>query len=964
MKKIINYFRFANKKRAISPVIAVILLIGLAVAAAAAIFLIVLPLLQPSPKPGMNWALVEYDDGLTKALDIGKGYGIGTVALSNAGTGGYEVTSIKIYYALTPTGTDGWTEITDAVSAENISKNNPYPVNPVTDEVKFYVGFPIPDDNDDNVVYYRMVVEIKGEKELDTAKEAEVVTQEDIKIEKDRPDISFTGSLDYVRREQTIFPTSASDNSEIKNVTYEVSTDSGFGTINRSKTITDPGVANRHPWNWDTFIDSAEGLDNGTYYLRMTVYDYAGLSKTVDAGSFIIDNDYVSPTIGGLWITDPYPNNQTAEVGQSISFTVEITDSGTEEVGASQVNSAILYYRLDGSVEEYETANMNEFGTTNNWTANIDPSFVDSAALENGIECYISAADSDENTANTSGNLKIIPVDDHIKPDISHTAVETASSDDLFINITATITDKDQVNETTVKLYYRQTDDYGGNTTSWVSLSPSISGSEYSWLIWSTDITIHGLDYFFNATDRFSGQVANAGIETSPNHIDIPDESPPIITHTPHTTATNDTSLVVECIIYDSDPTFGADPVSSTPGTVTLYYRDLYDEIGGANYGSTPMTRISGNSSIDNNYETPSPTVWSGTIPALYVNNYDTDPSQLDYYILAIDASTNPVQHGDPWHEVSVLPQGDPVISFVPDSITVSGSYGEQIYFEILNKFGSGTSAEVTKLNLTILSDTADFSSDFPKLNMTDFNGTQVWADPIGITNKTWTTQFSSPYPIDEGFAAGITMTFENDSNKPYSMYNLNLILELEVNNSFDTQYIKKLTDIDVPSGQIIELRYMTSSYTLSTQGTTNPTQQNTPWHYQTAPTVQWGIRVFIGAYQITSALEATVSGTSSWSEQQGKWTPSQKYTLNPTDSITISVRVLIGGSEYTLADFSTGALGARELMDVEWTINYWVYYNYRTFGPDRTQAYFGFGDNSLPNSHDSFVANFTYLPA
>ncbi|MFX0206971.1 MAG: hypothetical protein ACFFDT_13370, partial [Candidatus Hodarchaeota archaeon] len=819
--------------------------------------------------------------------------------------------------------------------------------------VKLYVGFLIPSENYDNAVYYRMVVEIKGEKELDTIKETEAVSEEDIKLVNDRPSISFTGPLSYVRRIHTIGPDSVYDNSKIKNVTYEVSTDSGFSNIVKTKAVTDPGVANRHPWIWNTYND----LNNETYYLRMTVYDYAGLSDTVDAGSFIIDNDYVSPSIGGLWITDPYPNNQTAEVGASISFTVEITDSGTEEAGASQIESADLHYRLIGSVEAYAELPMDKYGTTNNWTALIDSSFVDSAALENGFECYVSSNDIDGNEADTSGSLKNVPVDDHFKPDISHTAVTTANWDDLFINISATITDEDQVNDSTVLLYYRQTDDYGGKTTSWQSLAPVFSGNEYYWLIWSTDITIHGLDYFFNATDRFSGKVANEGTITTPHHISIPDTLAPTIIHTAFTSATHDVALTVECTIFDDDPTFGDEGFET--GTVKLSYRD--NDGGGGTVAWDYMTRISGNSSIDNNYETPSYTIWSATIPASFIQD-DFNPSQLDYNIEAVDDSSNSQLDPFPetWHNVPVIPQGDPNILYVSDSMTVSGYIGEELYFEILNKFGSGTSAKIAKLNLTILSDTADFSSNQPRLNMTQFNSTTVWSSSSpGENNNTWIT-FSTNYTIAEGHAAGITMTFENSSNQPYSMYNLELILELEVYNSAETQYIKELTNLIVPSGFISQLLYMTSSYTLSTQGTTNPTQLNTPWHYATSPTVQWGIRVFVGGTQITSSLEALVFGTTAWSEQQGKWT-CPPTTLNPTDSITISVRALISGSEYTLADFSTGALGAKELREVEWTINYWVYYDYRTFGPDRTQAYFGFGNTG---TWDSFVDNFTYLPA
>ena len=947
------FIRLAKKKRAISPVIAIVLLIGLAVAATAAIFLVVLPLMQPKPDLKMTDAYILYDDDYTEAADEGEGYGKGIVVLANAGTGKSEITNISISYSIVITGP--WNPIPGAISLQSITPDNPYEVEPIEQDEELTVRFPLPDENDDQTVFYRIVVKSKEEADLDTIKETETVSEEDMQLSKDSPDISFTETLDYIRRSKTFSPF-PSDNSKVKNVTYEVSTDSGFTDINITKVITDSGVANRYPWKWDTYRDSSEGLDNGTYYLRMTVYDYAGLSDTVDTGSFIVDNDYVPPTIGGLWITDPYPNNQTAEVGQSISFTVEITDGGTEQASASVVDSAILYYRINGSLDVYSVSPpMTKSGTTNNWTASIDPIDVDSTALENGIECYVESEDKDGNKADTSGNLKIIPVDDHVKPDISHTSTQSANWDDLFINITAIITDKDQVNESNVKLYYRQTDDYGGKTISWASLSPLVSGNEYAWLIWSTDISIHGLDYFFNATDRFSGRVANAGTETTPYHISIPDTLVPTIDHTAFTSVTHDVNLTVECVIFDNDPTFGAENDES--GIVTLHYRNNVD--GSGTVFSTDMKRISGNSSIDNNYETPSSTVWSGKIIKDHIQD-DGNPSQLDYYIKAIDNSTNLVQHGNPFHYVPVIAQGDPNILFVSGSMSVSGTRGEQIYFEIENKLGSQTYAEVGKLNLTILSDTADFSSDYPKLNMTNFNGSTKWSNATGVLNKTWIT-LSDNYTIGDGFAAGITMTFENESGLPYSMYDLELILELEVYNNVGSTYFKKLTNLVVPPGYVSEKRYMTSSYTLSTQGTTTQTQQNTPWHYATSPTVQWGIRVFAGASQITPISETRVSGSTGWSVQTGTWKCPQT-SLNPTDSITISVRAWIGGSEYTLADFSTGPLGAKELKgDVEWTIQYYVYYQYITWGRDRTRAFFGFGE-LYP--WDSNVDNFTYRPA
>ncbi len=944
-----------KKKRAISPVISVILLIGLAVAASALIFLVVIPILTPKPDLEMQDAYLEYDDEYTTAADEGVGYGKGTVSLYNSGTADSEVTSIKMYNSTSVSGP--WTEIINAVSLQDITTSNTREINPVNQD-ELTIRFPIPEGNYDNSMLYKIVVDTKEGRTLDSSSDIEETT---LQLAKDRPDISFTGTLNYVRRTQTISPTSVSDNSAIKNVTYEVSTDSAFSTIIQSKTIT----SSLWSWQWNTFNDTTEGLDNDSYYLRMTVYDYAGLSASTYPGTPIqikIDNDYTPPTIGGLWLTDPYPNNQTAEVGQSVSFTVEIVDTGTEQAGASITDSAYLYYRINGSVDTYDAIAMNKFGTTNNWTTNIPSSFVDSTALENGIECYVSSDDFDGNIADTSTNLKILPVDDHVKPDISHTTITTANWDDTFINISAIITDKDQVNESKVKLYYRQTDDYGGKNTSWVSLSPSVSGNGYSWLIWSTDISIHGLDYFFNATDRFSGQVANDGTVTFPNHINIPDTLSPMIDHTEFTSATEDVDLTVVCRIFDEDPTFGADPGST--GTVTLHYRD--NDAGGGTVLSTTMNRISGNSSVDSNSETPEWTTWSGTIPASLIVD-DGNPSQLDYYIRAIDESTNLVQNGNPFHYVPVITQGDPNIEVVPDSITAGGTSGEQLYVEILNKAGSTTSAKITKLNLTILSSTTDFSSDYPMLNDIQFNTTQVWSDSSpSNTNKTWVTFTLDNYTIAEGGAAGITMTFENSTAQPYPMYDLDIILELFVYNKDETGSTKKVT-FQTPPAEItvIERLYMTSTYQLSTTGTTSQTVASTPRHNQDGPTLQIGIRVFVGGTEITNPTQnpvalATVTSEDVYTETQGNWNCPQT-TLNPTDSVTVSVRALIGSTEYTLASFSTGALGATELSAAQWQINYWVRYRYqfRLFGSDRYWIDFGFGDL---NSYDSFVDNFIYV--
>jgi len=941
---------YHKRKRAISPVIAVILLIGLAVAAAAAIFLVVMPLFEPTSNLDLTDAYVEYDGSYTKTVDIGVGYGSGSVFLSNLGTGKILVTEINISYR--PVLLGDWEVITNAISLQDITTDNPYEINPLAIKEELTMRFIIPNDNEENTIAYRMTITTKDGTTLDTSR-VTAIDEEDMLLAEDRPSLTPPAPLDVIRRTSTISPLSVSDNSEIKNVTYDVSTSTDFSNPNRSVTITSP----LWRWQWDTINSTTdEGLDNGSYYLRITVHDYAGLYESIVTDEFTIDNDYEKPTIGELWLTDPYSGIQTAEVGESISMSVELIDTGTIGASASEVDSATLYYRINDSVEVYSTLGMQKSGTTNNWTTTIPSIAVDSTALEEGIECYVEASDIDGNSASTSESLKKIPVEDNFKPDISHTPITEASVMNPYITLTATITDEDQVNTTTAKLYYRQTDDYGGATEAWNSISPLISGDEYSWLIWSTDISIHGLDYYFNVTDRFSGHVAYEGQEASPHHIDIPDEQAPVITHAEIPTATNTTSLDIDCTIYDNDPTFGADP--GRTGSVTLSYRD-YDS-GGA-FQLISMSCISGNSSIDVNGETPSSTIWSGTIPGSAIDA-DGDP-RLDYYITAEDDSSNSEQNGDPFHTVTVIPQGKPNVLYVSDSMTVRGSIGEEIEFTVENVAGSGTAAKIAGLNLTILSSTADFSTDYPMLNMTEFDTTEVWSNVDGVANSTWIT-FTTNFTINEGDTVNITMTFENDSNQPYSLNGLNLKLVLETYNIPQDELTINSLDFNVQPGSVsmIKQLYMTyPTYSLSETGTTSAhIHASASQNERNPPIIQLGIRVFIGAFEITSSVEAKVTLTSTWTEQQGYWWCPQT-ALNPSNGITIEVVALIDGNEYSITEFTTGPLDATELSSSQWEINYWGRYTeeYQNRWFDAYSAEFGFGDTY---TYDSFVNYFTYV--
>ena len=232
-----------------------------------------------TPHVQMDDAYVLYDDEYTIAE--GEGYGNGTVVLSNVGTTNVEIVSLSVYYADSVSPTANWTEIDDHDKLD-ITADNPYVIVPLVALEELTVRFLIPEDNNDNPISYRITITTKGGDVLDTAEVANVYETE-MQLKKDRPNISFTGTLDYVRRNQTISPTSVSDNSAIKNVTYQVYN----STWSMTNTITSS------PWQWVTF----DNIANGSYTLKMTVYDYAGLSATVDDIPLTFENDYVSPTL-------------------------------------------------------------------------------------------------------------------------------------------------------------------------------------------------------------------------------------------------------------------------------------------------------------------------------------------------------------------------------------------------------------------------------------------------------------------------------------------------------------------------------------------------------------------------------------------------------------------------------------------------------------------------------------------
>ena len=210
--------------------IAVILLIGLAVAAVAAIFIVVLPLMQPTSDLELTDAYITYDSAFTKTADAGIGYGKGSVFLANAGTGKIQITDIEVFHAASSAAIN-WTQITiqdGAVSLQDVSINNPYELSPLAIDEELTIRFPIPNDNFDNSRAYKIIVTADDGTEIDTSRES-IVDEEDMFLAKDRPNITPPSSIGTIRRTTQISASGTpTDNSEVKNVTYEVSTTSDF----------------------------------------------------------------------------------------------------------------------------------------------------------------------------------------------------------------------------------------------------------------------------------------------------------------------------------------------------------------------------------------------------------------------------------------------------------------------------------------------------------------------------------------------------------------------------------------------------------------------------------------------------------------------------------------------------------------------------------------------------------------
>jgi FlaG/FlaF family flagellin (archaellin) len=954
---------YNKKKRAISPVIAVILLIGLAVAAVAAIFIVVLPLMQPSSNLELTDAYMIYDSSFTKTANENIGYGKGSVFLANAGTGKIEVTEIKIYHAET-SAADDWTEIRiqdGAESLQGISINDPYELSPLAVDEELSIRFPIPVANYNNSRAYKITIKADDGTEIDTSLES-IVDEEDMLLAKDRPVITPPSSIGTIRRETQISSSGTpTDNSEVKNVTYDIYNSTGFKVL--SKTIT----SSLWRWVWDTYNSSGnnEFLPNGSYSVVMTVYDYAGLYDRTGFIDFTIDNDYINPAISNVTGASSKNGQDVAEVGESFAVSATITDSGS---AVSSVSAAYIYYKLNDSSIDYSSIIMDETAG-NMWQGNIPAGFINSDALENNFTYYIIAIDDDENSDNS--NDEEAGVLDTTKPDITqHTPVTEANYDSdtpPVITLSVTVEDKDSVDQ--VNLVWREDNDTGLLIPdSWqVENFVTQSGDTWTFSIPITNVTIDGIDYYINATDP-SGNT-NDGSASSPYHITINDQYAPSVSFNPVITSPTGSGqdVTVRVIVDDNDPSFSTERFIAETGTVRLSYKI------GAGSWSTPyeMSHTVGDSSKGEDG------VWEDVIKG---GNF----SELTTVSIRVEAIDYAGQIDTIVRDVDVSAANEPTFRYISDSVSVWGNSSHIMSFDINSLFTGDTEANavITNITTTLAVNTKGVYIGNPQLIQIDANGTGIGGTDPRWTNKSSPSEGVSGYKavldntisIDIGETMTLTLTYANSSGGFFDLNDLNVTVNLGYTYAAGTSSGYS-DDTDNPIDEfstpitvyqtITETRYMRSDQMLgATQSTGFQTLNERGDRWSGSQTVYWYIQVWVRKADttmipISTGNAAQVFRTADGNGlQSGTWVLASNYDLDPTDSVVIHAYMQIGGNTYGPVEFVTEQLGAEELVAGTWTVWYYTERDYDSrWNQDRTRGIFYYGDST----YNSRIVNFAY---
>ncbi len=954
---------YNKKKRAISPVIAVILLIGLAVAAAAAIFLVVMPLFAPTSNLELTDAYIEYDDSYTKTIDIGVGYGSGSVFLSNAGTGKILVTEINVFYRNLLYG--NWSEVPGAVSLQDISTNDPYEINPLAINEELTIRFPIPSDNEEHTIFYKMTVTTKDGTNLDTSR-ITAVDEEDMLLTQDKPTLTAPTTIGVdgkIRRISQISPISVSDNSEIKKVTYEISTTSNFDNIVKTETIS----SSLWRWQWNTYDDPIV-TNNVEHFLKMTVWDYAGLSASSSTAiSLTLDNDYVKPEIEGIEGLSLKNGENIAEVGESFAVTATITDSGSD---VSSVKEAFIHYKINGSITNYLTASMSKV-SGDIWSGNIPAVFITSEALANNLTYYLTATDDDNNNNQSSGSFA--DVNDSTEPNfVTHvyegtiiTNQDTLIGDEgLTLSLSTSVEDKDYVS--TVNMVWRERNDTGIEPQygAW-KMFVNITGSDDIWdfRLPALNVTLDGLEYYFNATDP-ANNTAYEGTAASPYRIHVNDEANPVISVVSNIplSITEGTDLVVTAAIADNDKTFSW--TGQETGTVELGYR----KPGESTYTYLDMSHTAGDSSLG---ET---STWEGTIGG---NNFSISATPVLVQIRATDDSG---KSSFSESSLDVTQAGKPLLVYVSGTGEVTGASDHELVFDVKNNAGGETAAtaNITGVLVELLDNGKTITDGTPVTTLIDASGT-VWQNTSALEGANFTLMtLDTPFLLAKDATITFTLTYANTSGGLYNLNDLTVVTTLYYEYGVDKSDSEELVSFETPSTQSIpqtESRFLRSNaatvngltaYELGTTltGSIGLFDQSATTSGDQSAT--WGIRVYIRhssstETEITSGMVATVarpSGGDAAGMQTNSWLcPETPLAL--TDSIVIEVWYQLGAGSPTIAtEFTTPQLGATQLDAATWSVSYYTERDRSGgFFNRQTTALFHWGDTA----HNSRIENFAY---
>ncbi len=679
-KKIRFLTKRFRRRRGVSPVVAVVLLIGLVVFASAFIFLIATELLRPKVDAQISSVSLEYDSEFTKTVQDGRGHGKMFVTIYNKGTAKAKVTNVTVQY-YDPT-TASYVDVKNQETNPPVSKSEPVTIDPATEKV-FEIKFVLPSINIDNQTVYRAVAVVSGLKDV-LIEEGE---GSNLVLEADRPSISLQGRVDStIRRTITITP-NANDNSEIKEIQYEIiqGTTTVYSGIKKS-------VA-PYSFTWDTRVGATFGVNNGTYTVRATVFDYAGLNSS-DEITVTVDNDYVAPTIRGLTqYASAHPTDNKGEVGQPLTVEVNATDAGSL---VSEVSSIFVYYRLNGSLASYQKVSLSHsFGNT--WTGNIPSSFMDSNALDNGVEYFVQVIDADGNDINST--VQKVAVIDTIKPDIFHTPI-TSASEGSPITVTANITDADQIAAVNgAILYYRLGNAIdNGISRPWYAMNYTTkNGDTYTWEISGDFVDIHGIEYYIYAVDR-SGNSVTDGSAATPHQINVPDKSEPtvsVIQPDPSVTQIvekQDLEIIVQ--IFDNDPTFGIIGTGYTAtGSVILEYKDY----PATQWTSITMTLHPTMNQPDGSNQTYY-SFWNATIPGSEIIATDGSPA-FEFKINTEDNSNN-IKISSTF-SLTVVQSGTPILEYVPQSGNADAPSNSTLVFTVNNTASAPATATIYALQVT-----------------------------------------------------------------------------------------------------------------------------------------------------------------------------------------------------------------------------------------------------------------------